>query len=166
MRAAVDDVQHGHGQHVRAVAADPTEQRDAGVGRRRLRNGERAAEDGVGAEARLVLRAVELDQRRVDGLLIVCIEPSDRSGDLPVDVAHGLQHALAAVAALVAVAQLDRLELPGRRAGRNGGAAGRAGLQRDLDLHGRIAARVEDLTRMHTGDRRGGYRNSTFARSK
>ena len=46
---------------------------------------------------------------------------------------------------VAAVAQLDRLELAGRRARRHGRAAGRARAQRDLDLDGRVAAAVEDL---------------------
>ena len=62
-----------------------------------------------------------------------------------VDRGDRLLHALAEIALLVAVAQLDRLVRPGRGAGRHGGAAARAVLQHDVDLDGRIAAAVEDF---------------------
>ena len=48
--------------------------------------------------------------------------PAQLVGDLAVDVADRLRHALAAVA-LAAVAQLDRLVLAGRRPARHGGPA-------------------------------------------
>src|SRR4029453_11205517 len=43
--------------------------------------GERHAEDRVGAEARLVRRAVEVDQRLVERLLIERVGTGDRLGD-------------------------------------------------------------------------------------
>jgi hypothetical protein len=61
------------------------------------------------------------------------------------DVRHRLEHALAAELALVAVAKLDRLVGAGGGTRRNGRAADRAVRQDDVDLDGRIAARVEDL---------------------
>jgi hypothetical protein len=118
----------------------------------RLRGSQRDAEDRVCAEPRLVLRAVELDQRRVECALVACVEAPDGLTDLTLDVADGLQDALASVDGGVAVAQLDRLELPGRRAGGNGGAAGGAGLERDLDLDGGVPARVQDLAGVDIGD--------------
>jgi hypothetical protein len=114
------------------------------LGGRGSRRGERDAEDGVGAEPRLVGRAVELDQALVERLLLQRVRPRDRLGDLAVDVADRLGDALAAPG-VAAVAQLGGLELAGRGAGRHGGAAGRAGAQHELDLDGRVAARVEDL---------------------
>src|SRR5262249_49479807 len=69
------------------------------------------------------------------------------------DVAHGLLHALAAIALAIAVAQLHRLALAGRGAGRHGRAAPRAGFELDLDLDGGIAAGVEDLAFVNAGDR-------------
>ena len=69
----------------------------------------------------------------------------ERLADLAVDVLDGLVHALAEVALLVAVAQLDGLVRAGGGAGGHGGAAERAVLEHDVDLDGRIAAAVEDL---------------------
>src|SRR5262249_35383548 len=51
------------------------------------------------------------------------------------------------------VAQLDRLMRPGRCARRHGGAADRSGLERNIDLDGRVAATVEDLARMDVDNR-------------
>ena len=66
MRAAVDHVEHRDGQHVRACAADPAVQRHAGAAAAAFAAASERAEDRVRAEARLVLRPVELDQRRID----------------------------------------------------------------------------------------------------
>ena len=145
VHAAVDDVHHRHGQQPRIRAADIAVERQAVRLGRGLGDGKRDAEDGVGAEPALVLRAVELDQRLVDLDLVLRLHAADRVEDLAVHGLERLLHALAEVARLVAVAQLDRLVRAGRGAGGNGGAAERAVLQRHIDLDGRIAAAVEDF---------------------
>ena len=71
--------------------------------------------------------------------------PGELLGDRTEDVGDRLQHALAAEARVVAVAQLERLVLAGRRAGRDGRTAERAVVERHIDLDGGIAARIEDL---------------------
>jgi hypothetical protein len=58
-----------------------------------------------------VRRAVERDHRLVERPLVGGLA-DERRGDLAVDVCHGLAHALAEVAPLVAVAQFERLALP------------------------------------------------------
>ena len=143
--AAVEDVHHRHRQHVRRLAAEVAPQRLALLGRRGVRGGQRDAEDRVGAQARLVRRAVELDQRAVEAL------PgrrrrarARRSAISPLTLATALRDALAAQA-VAAVAQLGGLELAGRGARGHRRAAGGAGAQRELDLDGRVAAAVEDL---------------------
>ena len=83
-------------------------------------------------------------ERGVEGGLVVGVAAVDGAGDLPVDVGDRGRHALAAVG-VPAVAQLGGLELTGRGARRHGGAPGRAGAQRDVDLDRRVAAAVEDL---------------------
>jgi hypothetical protein len=67
-------------------------------------------------------------------------------------VRDGLQHALAEISAFVAVAQLERLALPSRRAGWHHRASGHATLERDLDLYRRITTRIEDLAAVHFRD--------------
>ena len=117
MRAAVDDVHHRHGQQVRVGAAEIAIERQPARLRRRLGHRQRHAEDGVGAEPALVGRAVELDQRVVDAALVLGVHAGERIEDLAVDGVDRLEHALAEVALLVAVAQLDGLVRAGRGAG-------------------------------------------------
>ena len=78
--------------------------------------------------------------------LLARVHPFDFLGD-DVDVVDGVANAFAEVAFLVAVAKLERLARTGRRARRHGRAAERARLQQAVDFDGRIAARIEDLTR-------------------
>ena len=71
---------------------------------------------------RLVVGAVEVEHQLVDAALVERVEALERVGDLVVDETDGLADALAAVA-VAAVTELDRLVLPGRRAGGHRGAA-------------------------------------------
>ena len=147
VRAAVDDVHHRHGEHDRLLPAQRAVERQARVGRGRLRHGERHAEQGVRAERALVRRAVELDQAAVDRCLIARVETLHGRAELGDDVADRPQDALAEVRLRIAVAQLDRLVLAGGSPRRDGGATERARLEDDVDLDRRVAARVEDLPR-------------------
>ena len=125
VRAAVQHVHHRHGQHVRGLAAEVAPQRQAVLLRGRLGGGQRHAEDRVRAEARLVRRAVEVDHPPVDaapGRRRRC--PRTATAISLVHVRDRARDALA-VPGVAAVAQLDGLELAGRRARRHRGAAGR-----------------------------------------
>ena len=143
--AAVDDVHHRDREDVSVGAADVAVERKARLRRRGSRHRERGAEDGVRAQVALVLGAVKLDERSVHAALIRCIHALERGGDRRVHVADGGEDALAAVALLVAVSQLDGLVRAGRRSGRNGRPAAGAGHEHGLHLDGGVAARVEDL---------------------
>ena len=79
-------------------------------------------------------------------------KPSERRTDPVGHVRDRRQDALAAVAGLVAVPQLDRLVDAGRGAGRHRRPAERAVLGDDVDLDGRVAPRVEDLPGIDPGD--------------
>ena len=94
-------------------------------------------------------RSVVVDRPLVGGLA------DERRGNLAVDVADGLQHALAAVAALVAVAKLQRLACAGGGAGRDGGAAERARLEHDVHFDGWIASRIKNFPGLNTTDLQG-----------
>ena len=126
-------------------SADVTIKRQARSFRRRLGDGKRNAEDCVGAELRLVLRAVERDHRLVDLELIFGLEAGDGVENVAIDRLNRFQNALAAEAALVSVAQFDRLARAGRSARRNRGPSHRAVFQHDIHLDRRIAAAIEDL---------------------
>jgi hypothetical protein len=82
VRAAVEDVEHGYGQQVGRRPAEVAEQRQLGRVGGGLRHREGDAEDRVGAEARLVGRAVEVDQRLVDEPLLAGVVAEQRRADL------------------------------------------------------------------------------------
>ena len=135
----------GTGSTCARLAAEVAPQRQALLGRGRVRGGQRHAEDRVGAEARLVRRAVELDQLPVEPRLVGGVEAGDRLGDLAVDVGDGLRDALAAATRVPpsrsSVASNSPVEAPDGTAARPAAPERR----RELDLDGRVAARVEDL---------------------
>ncbi len=146
VRAAVDDVHHGGRQQPGADAAQVAEQRQPAVVGRGMGVGQRHAQDGVGAEALLVLRAVQFDHAVVEGHLVEGVHAAQLVGQLGVDVVDGLQNPLAEVFRLVAVAKFPGLVDAGAGAAGHGGAAERAVGQFHVDLDGRIAAAIEDLS--------------------
>ena len=145
MRAAVEHVQHRHRQHVRVRAADVAVQREPVLLRDGLGRRERHAEHRVGAEARLVVGAVERDEHRVEAALVGGVDADDGVADLA----------------------RSRGRRPGRRPCRRSasspsrsstascapvlaplGTAARPRapeIELDLDLDGGVAAGVEDL---------------------
>src|SRR5690606_23849623 len=98
MRSAIDDVHHRDRQNVRPGTSDIAVERQVGSLGRRLGDREGDAENGVGAEARLVRRAVELDHRPVYLDLVLGFEPADRLEYFPIDRIDGALHALAEIA--------------------------------------------------------------------
>ena len=140
MLAAVEDVQHRHGQRLGRHSAEIAIERLTGRRRRRVSNRHRHRQCRVGTEARFVFGGVEGEENRIDPLLISRIKTEDRFGDLAVHILNRLRHALAKPTALVAIAQLDRLVLASRRARRNRRASGRPVLENDLGFECRIAA--------------------------
>ena len=145
VRAAVEDIHHRHGQMMAREPAEEAVERHALRGCRRLGRRERDGEDGVRAEVRFLLCAVERDHRAVHCVDVGGAQALERGRDFLVDVGDGLAHALAAVFRLVAVAQLERLELTRRGPGGRRRPADSPRGQRHLRLDGRIAARVDDL---------------------
>ena len=145
MHTTVEDVHHGRRQQVGVNAAQVLVQRQA----RRLGcgagNGQRHAQDGVGAELGLVGRTVRGNQRGIDGALVEGVEAHDGVSTLVVDMLDGLRNALAQVAVLVAIAQLAGFKGAGRSTRRHHCAAKAAVLEHDLDLDGGVAAAVEHL---------------------
>src|SRR3954467_8181513 len=106
---------------------------------RALWAGGRGAGMGVGAEPCLVGRAVERDHDLVDFALGLGLHAADGVENLAFDRGHGVAHALAEIALLVAVAEPPRRMSPGRGPGRHRGAGARAVVENDIDLDGRIA---------------------------
>ena len=151
VRPAVEHIHHRHRQQRSALAGQAAPERDARVGGLRVCDRERCAENRVRAEAPLVRRPVELDERAVKALLIGGVATAERRGDLALDVSDRLRHPLAPVRRAT-VAQLDRLVRAGRGARGHRGATEGAGLQQCVDLDGGVAAAVEDGARVQLGD--------------
>jgi hypothetical protein len=160
VHAAVHDVQHRDRQDARLLPTDPMEERDAGLRGPGARDREGDPEDRVRAQARLVRRPVEGDEGLVHQALVAGVETGHGRGELAVDVRDRAADPLAAPLG-AAVAQLHRLELPRRRAGGDRGAPARPGCELHLDLHGRVAPRVEDLPSEDLCDR--AHRSPSFA---
>ena len=132
--------------------AEPAIERQLRLGRSGLRGRERAAEDGVRAEPALPGRPVQVDENAIEHRLIGRVETEERLRDLPVHIGNRGQDTLAEVRRRIAVPELDGLVLAGRRARRHCRAPEPARGEADLDLDGRIAARVENLTAVHIDD--------------
>jgi hypothetical protein len=159
--AAVDDVQHRHGQRRGGLAAEVAVERLHRLRSRCLRDRERDTEDRVGAEPALVRRAVEVDQPPVQRGLVERVEACDLGPDLG-HVGDRPGDALAAPLR-AAVTQLDRLVHTCRSPRGNGGAPERAGLELDVHLDRGIPPRVEDPAAAHVLDR--AHPVSSLARS-
>ena len=145
MLAAVDDVHHRHRHLHRPHAAEVAIERQAGFLGGSLGDRHRDGEDGVGAEAGLVVGAVEVDHGLVDERLFLRIEADDGFGNLGIDVLDRLHHALAEEAAGIAVAQFDRFARTGRSTGRHGGTAHDPAFQQHIGLDGGIAAGIKNF---------------------
>ena len=154
VRAAVDDVHHRDRQRCGADAAQIAVERRALRGGGGARGGHGDRQDRVGAEPALVRRAVERDHDAVDLGLLGGVLAVQRRGDLAVDVADRLQRALAEVARLVAVPQFHRFVLAGGGAGGHGRPSHTAVGEVNIRFHGRIAARIQNLSSDHFYDRR------------
>ena len=145
VRPTVEDVHHRDGQQVRVRATEVAEQRQVGGLGGGVRDGQRDAEDGVGAERALVLGGVQVEHRLVDQPLLGGVVADELRADLLDDGEDGLLDTLALVAVGVTVAKLDGLERTGGGAGRNSSTAGAAVVEADLDLDRGVSSGVEDF---------------------
>ncbi|BAC17851.1 conserved hypothetical protein [Corynebacterium efficiens YS-314] len=149
--ATVDDVHHRDGQHVGVRATDVTEQGQTCGIRGGLGHSHGDTQDGVGAQAGLVLGAVQLDHGRIDETLIVGLQAGQLVADLLVDVLNSLENTLAQVT-ISAVTQLVRLVDTGGRSGGNAGNAVGTVIQENLCLDGRVTAGIHDLASKYVHD--------------
>src|SRR6185312_8188019 len=116
------------------------------------RGGHRDRQDGVGAEAALVRRAVELDQAPVENRLIGDLVAHQGRSQHLVDVGDRARDPFAEVALGVAVAQLDRFMFAGRSAAGHRRATARARSQRQIAFHRGVAAGIKYLARRERSD--------------
>ena len=143
--AAIDHVHHGHRHLHGAHAAEVAVQRQAGFFSGSPCHGHADGQHGIGAQAGLVLGAVQVDQRAVQKSLLAGVQPQHSFRNFGVDVLHRLEHALAQIAGHVTVAQLDGFTRAGGRTRWHGRTAHHAGLQQHVALNGRVAPAVEDF---------------------
>ena len=102
-------------------------------------------QNGVCAQIGFIFGAVGLDHGSVDGVDVGGIHAHNSISNDGVDVLNSLGHALAQIAALVAVPQLQSFKLTSGCAGRCAAACHSAVGQSDLRFHGGVAAGVQDL---------------------
>jgi hypothetical protein len=152
VHAAVEHVEHRHGQEPGVHAAEVAVEGLTRAPRCGARDGQGDPEDGVGAEAGLVLRTVEFAECRVERGLLARGTSDDGGGDDVLDVRDGAGYPFATEAILVAITKLDGLARPGGRARRDRGAPEAAVAQTYIDFDRGIAPRVQDLTRMKARD--------------
>ena len=147
--ATVHDVHVRDRQDVAVGAADVAVQRlIRGLGGS-VQSGQGHAEDGVGAQTALVRGAVELDHGLIESALIGSVHADDLRSDLLVHGLDGVEHALALVNGLVAIATLPSLGFTGGSTGRNEAQALSTVIGVKNDLDGRVAAGIENLTRVN-----------------
>ena len=117
-----------------------------------LGDGQADAEDGIGTQAALVLGAVQLDHGEVDIALVLGIDADQFLADVLVHRVHRLQHALAQIACLVAIAQLHSLMRAGGGTRGHSGAAKAAVFQQNVHLHRGIAPAIKDFAGVDVDD--------------
>ena len=94
MLAAIENVEHGHGQRACAYAAQIAIEREPhGLGRC-LGNGQAHAQNSVGAQIALIGRAIQLNQIFIDQRLFQRIHAHQFIGNGLVHVFHSLQNTL------------------------------------------------------------------------
>ena len=114
---------------------------------RRLRCRQGNGQQRIGAQLRLIRRAIKLKHALIQAPLIQGAMPQERRGEDIIDGPHGLEHALTQVAPRVLIAKLQGLPGPGGGAGGRGGPAKAAVAQRDVRFHRRIAPGIHDFPR-------------------
>ena len=152
MHAAVENVHHGRRQHMGIRAANIAIQRQLA----RLSSGtcacERSAQNSVRTQVALVRGTVDIDHFGVDSALVASVHADNSFGNFLIHMGYGFLNALAKVAALIAVTQLNSLECARRCARRNDRAGERTVVEGNLDLNRGVAAGIENLSAVDVED--------------
>jgi hypothetical protein len=101
--AAVEDVQHGHGQRASREPSKIPVKRHVVVVCRSVGHCQRHAQYGVRTKLTLVRCAVQQDQLPVQRHLVAGVRANDLFSYINVYVLNGLEHPFAAIAGLIAV---------------------------------------------------------------
>ncbi len=152
MHTAIEDVHHGGGQHVGIGAANVLVQRQLGRLGSGMGHSQRSAQNGVGAESALVVGAVGLDHHLVHQALILGLDAQQGLGNFAIHMGHRVERALAQIAILVAIAQLNGFESARGSARGHRRAAEGAVLQHNFHFDGGITAGIKNLAPVHIDD--------------
>ena len=152
VRATVDDVGHGHREHLGVRSTEVFEDRLTEGGRSGLGVGEGDGQDGVRAELGLRFGAIDVQHDAVHRELVEGVEADEFRGDLGGDVLDGLAHALAEIALLVAVAEFDGFVLARAGAGGHRSATGGAAFEDHINFNSGIAAGIKDFAGLDFND--------------
>ena len=152
MRAAVEDVHHRHGQQIDRFTTQVTIKGELILGGCRAGHCHRNSEDRVCAEAGFIFRAVQFDELLINGTLLRGVHVGESIGNLAVHVFYRLQHALAEIAPVVAIAEFDRFMFTRRSAAGHNGASNRTVRKLYFSFDRRIAARVEHFAGANIAD--------------
>ncbi len=152
MGATVEHVEARHRERARRGAPEVAKQRETDRRGGGAGDGERDAEDGVGAESFLVGGSVEIEHHLVDVLLLRGVEPDHLRCDRLVDIGDSPLHALSAVA-VSAVPKLVGFECPCGCAGGYGRPTEPSASEEDLGLDRRVTPGIQDLAGPYLGDR-------------
>ena len=145
----IDDVHHGHGQHVSIGTTDVAIQGHTEVVGSGASHSEGYTQDGVSTELALGGGAVELDHRHVDGALIKGIHTLNLGSDYLVNVLDSFQDALTTVTLLVTVTKLECLVLTSGCATGHRSTAHVAALEGYFNFYSRIATRIQNFSGMN-----------------
>ena len=152
MLAAVDDVHHRHGQHMRRYSAEVRPQRHPSRISRGLGHCHTGTENSVRAKRSFVAAAIKCNHRHIDVALILSIHFAKQISDLAVNCINCLGHALAHVAGRVTIAQFHSLMSACRCSGRHRGAAHAAIFQQDIDFDRRVAPGIKNFAAVNVDD--------------
>ena len=152
MLAAVYNVHHRHGQHMRVDAADIAIERQTtrvcgGFGNRQA-----DAQYRIGTQICLVVGSIEIDHYRINIFLVLGIEIGQRSRYWSVDRFDRLQHAFAHIARHISVAFLGGFIRSGRCARGHCRTTKAAVLQQYINFDSRVASAVENFTGVNFKD--------------
>ncbi len=141
----IDDVHHRYWHLVGGIWSEVTVERSLlliGCG---MSRSHRYRQQRIGAQAPLVLGAIQIDHDLVHLLLGSHILALQRIVDLAIDVGNRLQHPLATVTALVTITQLNRFTRAGRGTGGDRSAPHRTGGGGYIDFNRGISTGINNL---------------------
>src|SRR5206468_121724 len=113
---------------------------------------QRNAEQRVCAEILLIGRTIELDQFMINLRLVASIPALENRRNFVVYVGNSLPHTLATEAALIAITQFPCFVFARTCPAWHGGSSQHAAFKAHIDLNCRIAARIQNFTRMDSAN--------------